>query len=120
MRSGAALMQIGKRGLVAAQELSAHPPPLPAASVVLGFPSISAGRRWPQTALLLTFDQSKRVSADLKPSAVFVGAAIEAGARLIHLPPYSPDFNPIENAFSKIESAPAIGRRKNGRRTMER
>jgi transposase len=31
--------------------------------------------------------------------------AIEAvGARLLFLPPYSPDFNPIENAFSKLKS----------------
>lgn len=31
-------------------------------------------------------------------------AAIEArGARLWHLPPYSPDFNPIEEAFSKVK-----------------
>jgi transposase len=31
-------------------------------------------------------------------------AAIEAcGARLRHLPPYSPDFNPIEEAFSKVK-----------------
>ena len=30
---------------------------------------------------------------------------IEAkGAKLIYLPPYSPDLNPIENAFSKIKS----------------
>lgn len=34
-----------------------------------------------------------------------VGAAIEAaGARLLYLPPYSPDFNPIENAFSKLKA----------------
>ncbi len=33
-------------------------------------------------------------------------AAIEAqGARLIHLPPYSPDFDPIEHAFSKVKHA---------------
>ena len=33
-------------------------------------------------------------------------AAIEArGARLLHLPPYSPDFNPIEQAFSKVKQA---------------
>jgi transposase len=32
-------------------------------------------------------------------------AAIEAaGARLIYLPPYSPDFNPIENALSKLKA----------------
>lgn len=33
-------------------------------------------------------------------------AAIEArGATLRHLPPYSPDFNPIEEAFSKVKHA---------------
>ncbi len=32
-----------------------------------------------------------------------VGQAIEtAGARLLYLPPYSPNFNPIENMWSKI------------------
>jgi transposase len=32
-------------------------------------------------------------------------AAIEAaGARLLYLPPYSPDFNPIENAFAKLKA----------------
>ena len=35
-----------------------------------------------------------------------VRAAIEdAGASLLHLPPYSPDFNPIENAFAKLKAA---------------
>ena len=30
---------------------------------------------------------------------------IEAtGARLLYLPPYSPDFNPIENAFAKLKA----------------
>jgi transposase len=34
-----------------------------------------------------------------------VKAAIEgAGARLVYLPPYSPDFNPIEMAFSKLKA----------------
>lgn len=34
-----------------------------------------------------------------------VGAAIEAaGASLLYLPPYSPDFNPIENAFAKLKA----------------
>jgi transposase len=28
----------------------------------------------------------------------------EAGATLIYLPPYSPDFSPIENAWSKLKS----------------
>jgi transposase len=29
----------------------------------------------------------------------------ESGASLLYLPPYSPDFNPIENAFAKLKSA---------------
>ena len=34
-----------------------------------------------------------------------VRQAIEAsGAKLIYLPPYSPDFNPIEKAFSKLKA----------------
>jgi transposase len=34
-----------------------------------------------------------------------VREAIEAmGARLLYLPPYSPDFNPIENAFAKLKA----------------
>lgn len=34
-----------------------------------------------------------------------VRRAIEAaGAELRYLPPYSPDFNPIENAFSKLKA----------------
>ena len=32
------------------------------------------------------------------------GALETAGARLLYLPPYSPDFNPIENAFSKLKA----------------
>lgn len=27
-----------------------------------------------------------------------------AGARLLFLPPYSPDFNPIENFFAKLKT----------------
>ena len=34
-----------------------------------------------------------------------VREAIEAaGASLVYLPPYSPDFNPIENAFAKLKA----------------
>ena len=31
-------------------------------------------------------------------------AIVNAGARLVYLPPYSPDFNPIENCWSKVKS----------------
>jgi transposase len=45
-----------------------------------------------------------------------VREAIEAaGARLAYLPPYSPDLNPIEMAFSKLKSL----LRKAGTRTFE-
>jgi transposase len=45
-----------------------------------------------------------------------IGASIEAaGARLLYLPPYSPDLNPIENAFSKLKA----GLRKASQRTVE-
>jgi transposase len=37
--------------------------------------------------------------------AAGVRDAIEAaGANLLYLPPYSPDFNPIENAFAKLKA----------------
>ena len=38
-----------------------------------------------------------------------------AGARLRFLPPYSPDFNPIENAFAKLKAL----LRKAGARTRD-
>lgn len=45
-----------------------------------------------------------------------VRAMIEAaGAELLFLPPYSPDFNPIEKAFSKLKA----GLRKAAERTVE-
>lgn len=45
-----------------------------------------------------------------------VRVAIEAaGAQLFYLPPYSPDFNPIENAFSKLKAL----LRKASERTVE-
>ncbi len=45
-----------------------------------------------------------------------VREAIEAvGASLVFLPPYSPDFNPIENAFAKLKAL----LRKAAERTVE-
>src|SRR3712207_7877854 len=45
-----------------------------------------------------------------------VRRAIEAvGAKLLYLPPYSPDFNPIENAFAKLKAL----LRKAAERTIE-
>ena len=45
-----------------------------------------------------------------------VRAIIEAaGAGLLYLPPYSPDFNPIEKAFAKLKALP----RKLAERSLE-
>ena len=42
-----------------------------------------------------------------------VRSAIEAaGPRLLYLPPYSPDFNPIENAFAKLKALLRKNRRR--------
>ena len=38
-----------------------------------------------------------------KPAAVRA-AIVRAGATLLYLPPYSPDFNPIEKAFAKLKA----------------
>ena len=43
-----------------------------------------------------------------RPSARPIRAA---GARLLFLPPYSPDLNPIEQVFAKLKAPPAQGRR---------
>ena len=48
----------------------------------------------------IRFSRSRPVTIQLD-----VREAIEkAGARLLFLPPYSPDFNPIEMAFSKLKA----------------
>ncbi len=50
---------------------------------------------------------------------VGVRAALEAvGATLLYLPPYSPDFNPIEQAFAKFQVAAQKRRRKNPQRSL--
>jgi len=50
---------------------------------------------------------------------VGVRQAIEAvGARLRHLPQYSPDFNPIEQGFTKVKVEAAKGRRAHSQRTL--
>ncbi len=54
-----------------------------------------------------TLKPGETVAMDNLPAhrAAGVRAAIEAtGARMRLLPPYSPDFNPIENAFAKLKA----------------
>lgn len=51
---------------------------------------------WPGACVVMDNFSSHKVTG--------VKEAIEAvGARLIYLPPYSPDFNPIENCWSKVK-----------------
>jgi transposase len=60
-----------------------------------------------QQVLAPTLDANKTVIMDNLPAHKVAGVrdAIEAtGARLRLLPPYSPDFNPIENAFAKLKA----------------
>jgi transposase len=60
-----------------------------------------------EQVLVPTLRQGDTVIMDNLPAhkGTEVRRAIEAvGARLQYLPPYSPDFNPIENAFSKLKA----------------
>lgn len=62
---------------------------------------------WVRTQLVPTLRPGDIVVLDNLPAhkPAAVGEAIEAaGARLLFLPPYSPDFNPIELAFSKLKA----------------
>lgn len=61
---------------------------------------------WVQQHLVPTLRENDIVIMDNLPSHKVsgVGTAIQsAGAKLVYLPPYSPDFNPIELVFSKFK-----------------
>ena len=60
-----------------------------------------------EQVLVPTLDRGDTVIMDNLPAhkGADVRRAIEAaGATLRYLPPYSPDFNPIENAFAKLKA----------------
>ena len=44
------------------------------------------------------------VTCKMPLACINVEMTTEPRARLLYLPPYSPDFNPIENAFSKLKA----------------
>ena len=76
-----------------------------------------------EQALVPTLRRGDVVIMDNLPArkAADVRQAIEAaGERLRYVPPYSPDFNPIENAFSKLKSSPAQGCRADYRQPVGR
>lgn len=62
---------------------------------------------WVEQMLAPTLQPGQLVVMDNLPAHKVAGVkeAIEArGAELLYLPPYSPDFNPIENAFAKFKA----------------
>lgn len=79
-----------------------------AAPLVIDGPMTGAWfETWVTQALAPTLRPGDVVILDNLPAHKGAGAraAIEAvGARLLFLPPYSPDFNPIENAFAKLKA----------------
>ena len=78
------------------------------ASMVLdGAMNGAAFRAYVEQVLVPTLVPGDIVIMDNLPAhkAEGVRQAIEgAGCQLLFLPPYSPDFNPIENAFSKLKA----------------
>ena len=64
--------------------------------------------------MMKIFDNLSLKNAVCPNSLRLQEADICSGARLVYLPPYSPDFNPIEEAFSAIK---AFLRRNEGRYT---
>lgn len=78
------------------------------APMVLDGPmNAAAFRAYVEQVLLPTLQRGDIVVMDNLPAHknAAIRAAIEArGAMLRYLPPYSPDFNPIENAFAKLKA----------------
>ena len=75
-----------------------------------------------EQVLVPTLSKGDAVVMDNLPAhkAAGVRHAIEAaGASLLSLPPYSPDSNPIENAFAKLKVLPRPKGRAHHRRTVE-
>ncbi len=70
-------------------------------------PAARLFEEWVEKCLLPTLSQGDVVVMDNLPA--HKGARVEqliksAGAKLRYLPPYSPDMNPIEKAFSKLKA----------------
>lgn len=62
---------------------------------------------WIRQGLAPTLEENDLVIMDNLATHKVVGvnqAITEMGARLLYLPPYSPDFNPIENLWSKVKA----------------
>lgn len=80
---------------------------LTAPMVIDGAMNGEAFTAYAETLLAPTLESGDIVIMDNLPAHKVAGArtAIEAaGATLMFLPPYSPDFNPIEQAFAKLKA----------------
>ena len=89
-----------------------------AAMVIDGAMNGEAFRAWVRHMLAPSLRAGYIVVMDNLPAHKVAGVRemIEAaGARLLYLPPYSPDFNPIEQAFAKLKAL----LRKAAERTVE-
>jgi len=89
--------------LVAALRLEGMTAPM----VIDGAMNGEAFRAWVRQMLAPTLGAGDIVVMDNLPAHKVGGVRemIEArGARLLYLPPYSPDFNPIEQAFAKLKA----------------
>lgn len=78
-----------------------------AGAVVSGAVDTDAFLTWVQYALVPHLRRGETVVMDNLPphKNPRVRELIEAaGCRLLYLPPYSPDYNPIENMWSKVKS----------------
>lgn len=67
----------------------------------------AAFRAYAEQVLAPTLTRGDTVILDNLPAHKTAGvreAVEKAGARLLFLPPYSPDFNPIENTFAKLKA----------------
>lgn len=77
---------------------------------------------WVKTGLVPCLQRDDVVVLDNLATHKVAGVreAIEAaGARLEYLPPYSPDFNPIENLWSKVKQAMKSREPRNARQLLQ-
>ena len=75
--------------------------------VLDGAMNVAAFHAYVEQVLVPTLTRGDVVVMDNRPAhkLASIREIIEAaGARLLYLPPYSPDFNPIENAFAKLKA----------------
>jgi transposase len=105
-RAAAKVPRAGRKSLSAVAAMTVAG--MLAAATVDGSVDADAFRAFVADALVPALRPGQVVVMDNLSShkAAGVAAAVEAaGCRVLYLPPYSPDLNPIENAIAKMKSA---------------